>query len=107
MNLNQLKYAIEVDKQQSISSAARALFVSQPGVSAAIRDLEEELHITIFERLKTGVQTTCAGRLFIEEAKKIVTQADDLGKRFSFPTDGQGRNVRIAATPSTSVSRSL
>lgn len=52
MNINHLKYVIEVANSSSMREASTKLFVSQPALSASIRELEEELGIVIFERTK-------------------------------------------------------
>ena len=55
MTLQQLRYVIEVAKTGSMNVAAKQLFVSQPSLSMAIRELENDVHISIFERTTKGV----------------------------------------------------
>lgn len=80
MKLQQLRYAVEVLKQNlNISDAAEALFTSQPGVSKQIRLLEEELGTSIFIRSgKRIVAVTPAGQLILETAKQILNDVQKI-----------------------------
>lgn len=83
MKVNQLKYFIEVAKEQSITKAAEKCFVGQPTISKAIAKLEEEFDIILFERCAEGVKLTQQGKIFLEYAKTIKTNMETLEKRFS------------------------
>ncbi len=74
MTLLQLKYAIEVSNSSSFNEAAKNLFISQPSLSAAIKDLEEELGITLFHRTNRGVTVTPEGKEFIGYARQVSEQ---------------------------------
>lgn len=74
MTLTQLKYAITVAKEKSMNEAAKTLFIAQPSLSAAIRDMEEEIGITIFRRSNKGVLLTPEGEEFIGYARQVVEQ---------------------------------
>lgn len=78
MNLNVLRYALEVEKSRSITGAARQLFISQPNLSRDIRELEEEIGFSIFTRSSRGVVPTKRGREFLLLAKKAVRQYQTL-----------------------------
>ncbi|MBO4284578.1 MAG: LysR family transcriptional regulator, partial [Clostridia bacterium] len=82
MNINQLKYVLEVAGSSSMREASTKLYVSQPALSASIRELEEELGILIFERTNKGVSLTEEGREFIDYAKKAVGQYSILEDRY-------------------------
>ncbi len=82
MNINQLKYALETAQSGSMREAATKLFVSQPALSTSIRELEEELGITIFERTNKGISLTPEGSEFINYAKKAVGQYEILEDRY-------------------------
>lgn len=82
MNINQMKYVIEVANANSMREAATKLFVSQPALSASIRDLEDELGILIFERTNKGITLTDEGRDFIIYAKKAVGQYQIVEDRY-------------------------
>ena len=72
MTILQLKYVIAIDEECSMRKAADKLHVSQPGLSIAIRELENEIGIRIFQRVHHGVVTTVAGRTFIANARSTV-----------------------------------
>ena len=78
MNIHFLKYALEVAKQKSISKAAKALYMGQPNLSRAIKELEDELGITIFERTSKGVMPTPDGEEFLQYAKRILLQIEEV-----------------------------
>jgi DNA-binding transcriptional LysR family regulator len=82
MTLQQLKYAIEIAKWGSINIAAKKLFISQPSLSNAIRELENELNINIFERTNRGVSVTVDGTEFLGYARQIIEQTELLEKRY-------------------------
>ncbi len=78
MNILHLKYAVEVAKTQSISKAADNLYMGQPNLSRAIKELEESLGITIFKRTSKGIITTPDGDEFLRKARRIVAQVDEV-----------------------------
>ena len=78
MNIQYLKYAIEVEKHKSISKAAKNLYMGQPNLSRAIKELEESLGIVIFERTSKGIGVTPNGEEFLQYAKRILSQIDEL-----------------------------
>ena len=82
MNIVQLKYVLEIAGASSMREAATKLYVSQPALSASIRDLEEEIGILIFERTNRGISLTDSGREFVEYAKKAVAQYELVEDRY-------------------------
>ena len=82
MNVSQLKYVLEVASSSSMREAATKLFISQPALSASIKELETELGILIFERTNKGISITDAGREFITYAQKVVGQYEILEERY-------------------------
>lgn len=78
MNLQHLKYAVEVERTGSITGAAYNLFMSQPNLSKAIRELEKEMGITLFARTSRGVVPTARGQEFLAYARTILSQVDEL-----------------------------
>lgn len=82
MNITQLKYVLEVAASSSMREASTRLYVTQPALSASIRELEDELGILIFERTNKGISLTEAGREFISYAKKAVGQYEILEDRY-------------------------
>ncbi|TYP79756.1 LysR family transcriptional regulator [Paenibacillus methanolicus] len=82
MTLQQLKYVIEIARRGSMNEAAKRLFISQPSLSNAIKDLEEELGITIFERTNKGISLSMEGTEFLGYARQVVEQAELLESRY-------------------------
>lgn len=64
MTLQQLKYVVTVAEQGSISGAAKELFISQPSLTNAIKELEKEMQITIFHRTNKGIIVSGEGDVF-------------------------------------------
>ncbi len=82
MTLQQLKYAVAVADTKNITEASRRVFISQPSLTAAIRELEEEMGITIFSRSNKGVTITNEGDEFLSYARQVLDQANLLEDRF-------------------------
>jgi len=78
MNILHMKYAVEIARAGSLSKAAETLLIAQPNLSRAVKDLEADLGITIFDRTAKGMFLTSDGREFIHRAKKILAQIDDM-----------------------------
>ncbi|MDO4633722.1 MAG: LysR family transcriptional regulator [Eubacteriales bacterium] len=72
MTLQQLRYTVMIADLKSMNKAAKALFVSQPALSATIKSLEEELHIEIFARNNRGIVVTPEGEQFLSYARQMM-----------------------------------
>lgn len=82
MTLNQLKYVIVTADTRSMNEAARALYISQPSLSAALRELENEIGMELFRRTNRGVLVTPQGEEFLGYARQVVEQNRLLEERF-------------------------
>ncbi len=82
MTLQQLKYIVTVAEKGTISEAAKELFISQPSLTNAIKELEREMQITIFHRTNKGVQVSNEGDVFLGYARQVLEQASLLEERF-------------------------
>ncbi|MDF2588946.1 MAG: transcriptional regulator, LysR family [Anaerocolumna sp.] len=82
MTLQQLKYAIEIADKGSFNEAAKSLFITQPSLSSAIKDLENEINITIFTRTNKGINISMEGTEFLSYARQVVEQAQLLEMRY-------------------------
>ena len=91
MNINQLRYVLEVADSSSMREASSKLYISQPALSGSIRDLEEELGILIFDRTNKGVSLTDEGREFLNYAQKAVSQYEILEDRYLSKDSGRER----------------
>ena len=83
MTLQQLRYVDQVATVGSISEAARKLFVSQPTLTEAVRTLEEELRIAIFNRSAKGVSVTREGEEFLASARQILDDAGRIQEKYT------------------------
>ena len=72
MNITYMRYAAEIARQGSFGKASASLHVAQPNLSRAIKDLENDIGIEIFERTVTGVKLTPEGEEFIARSQKIL-----------------------------------
>ena len=82
MTILQLKYVIAIASSKSLREAASRLFVSQPALSSTIRELEEEIGITLFERTNKGISLTDEGKEFLIYAKEAVSQYELIEDRY-------------------------
>jgi DNA-binding transcriptional LysR family regulator len=82
MTIQQLKYIIKVAETGSITEAAKALFISQPSLSNAIREIEKETGLTIFTRSRQGIALTKEGLEFLGYARNVVQQMELLEDKY-------------------------
>lgn len=82
MTLTQLKYVVTVAESGSMNEAARTLFISQPSLSASIRELEDEIGIVIFRRTNRGISVSEEGEEFIGYARQMVEQYQLIESRY-------------------------
>lgn len=78
MTIQQLQYVLEISKTGSVSKAAKNLYMSQPNISNALKNLEQELGITVFERTPMGMRLTPAGRRLVQKAESIMTDIREI-----------------------------
>ena len=78
MTITELRYLVAIKKWGSVSAAAKQLYAAQPNVSKALKNLEEEYGLRIFERSSTGMIPTEQGRRFIEQAARVLEEVDRL-----------------------------
>lgn len=82
MTLQQLKYILMVAEEGSITEAAKKLFLSQPSLSNAIKEVEKETGISIFSRSRTGATLTKEGIEFLGYARQVIQQMELLEDRY-------------------------
>ena len=82
MTLQPLKYIIGIVNSGSINEAAKRLFISQPSLSKAVRELENELNFEIFRRSSKGISLSLEGTEFLSYARQVVEQAELLEQRY-------------------------
>ena len=91
MTLTELKYVIAVARERHFGRAAESCFVSQPSLSVAIKKLEEELGVSIFERRTPDISITPVGAAIIEQAQKVLEESrliSEIAKRGQDPLAG-------------------
>lgn len=95
MNTLYFKYALEVERAGSITQAAQVLYMAQPNLSKAIKDLEEELGYEIFSRTSSGIKVTEKGDEFLYHARKMMEQLAEMEKISERKEEG-GRRFKIS-----------
>lgn len=103
MKLRHLRYALETERAGSITKAAQNLYIAQPNLSNALKELETSVGITIFKRTPHGVEVTPDGREFLDYVRSIVDQVDNLEMRYKSHGDKTVR-LRIGSVCSSNVS---
>src|SRR6201985_1926459 len=98
MELRHLRYFLAIGEEQHYGRAARRLRVAQPALSRQIQDLEEELGFELFDRLPRGVKLSSAGKLFLEDARRILAEISDAAARAGHAARGLSGTLRIGFT---------
>lgn len=78
MTLNELRYIVAVARKRHFGHAAEACFVSQPTLSVAVKKLEDELGVSLFERGTGEVTVTTVGQQIVEQAQRVLEEADGI-----------------------------
>ena len=102
MELRHLRYFMAVGEEQHYGRAARRLRVAQPALSRQIQDLEEELGCKLFERLPRGVKVSAAGKLFLEDARRILQEVSEAAVRAGRVASGRSGTLRVGFTENAS-----
>lgn len=95
MTIQQLKYVITVAEKGSITEAAKDLYISQPSLSGAIKEVEKEAKLTIFNRCRAGVALTTEGMEFLGYARQVVQQMELLESRY---IDNRPEKIRFCVS---------
>jgi DNA-binding transcriptional LysR family regulator len=99
MNLQQLRYVVATAEHRTMTDAARSLYIAQPALSRAIRDLERELGMTLFARSGRGVVVTAQGRRVVKLAREALGAVQEIEGLASQAASTEAE-LRIASTPS-------
>ncbi|HET8919412.1 MAG TPA: LysR substrate-binding domain-containing protein [Xanthobacteraceae bacterium] len=95
MELRHLRYFVAVGEEQHYGRASRRLRVAQPALSRQIQDLEEEVGFKLFDRLPRGVKLNVAGKLFLEDARRILQAVSEATARAAHVARGQSGTLRV------------
>ena len=106
MNTMHFRYAVEIEKTRSITQAAENLYMAQPNLSKAIKELENTLGITIFRRTSKGVIPTDQGLKFLGYAKQVLIQIDNMESIHS-PDNPQYSRLRISVPRAGYISKAF
>jgi DNA-binding transcriptional LysR family regulator len=102
MELRHLRYFVAIGEEQHYGRAARSLRVAQPALSRQIQDLEEELGFKLFERLPRGVKLSAAGKLFLEDARRILQEVNEAAMRAAQVARGLSGTLRVGFSENAS-----
>jgi len=97
MTLTELRYIVTLAQERHFGRAAEKCFVSQPTLSVAVKKLEGELNIAIFERSKSAVSPTPLGEKIVQQAEKILTEARTLKELADAGTDQLNSPLKVGA----------
>lgn len=100
MNLRQLRYVVATADHGTMTSAAQALYVAQPALSRAVRELERELGVELFARSGRGVVLTPVGEQVVRQARVALDAVDAIEGLSVARANGRGAELRIAVTAS-------
>ncbi|HEV7436005.1 MAG TPA: LysR family transcriptional regulator [Pseudorhizobium sp.] len=101
MELRQLRYFLAVAEESNVTAASRRLHVSQPPLTRQIRQLEQELKVTLFTRTSKGVQLTDAGKALLTEARRLLILAEAAKQRSQAAQRGELGRLDIGYFGST------
>ncbi len=103
MELRHLRYFVAVAEEQNVTRASAKLRVSQPAVSRQIRDLEDELGLTLLERSAKAVRLTEAGRVFLSEARAVLQRSEEAIRAARAVAGGLSGELHVGYAPSLTV----
>lgn len=96
MNIQNLRYLLEIAQRGSVTAAAKVLYLSQPRLSKILAETEQKYGVAIFKRENNGLTPTEAGRKFLKIARDIVEEAE--GKEKLLYLVDQANSARVSAT---------
>lgn len=99
MEFHQLRSFVATAEELSITAAARRVHLSQPALSRQIQSLEEELGVTLFDRVKQRIHLTAAGRYFLDRARQILCDAETSAQQVREQFGDGKRTIRLGFLP--------
>lgn len=96
MELRHYRYFVAVAERLNFSQAAQALHVAQPALSRAVHDIEDEIGVALFVRHKPHIALTAAGVTFLEEARRVLAQAQEAVERARKSSRGEVGELNLA-----------
>lgn len=105
LELRRLRYFVAIHQHGSLSEASRRLNIAQPALTHHLREIEKDLGTAVFVRRRRGVELTDAGRLLLEQARKVLGAAEEAQEaidRYLSQRQAEGRTIRLAVIPTLS-----
>lgn len=99
MDLYQLRYVIEIANRRSISRAAENLYISQSTLSQFLTKLEAELGVSLFERKRSEMTLTAAGKLYVETCERMLQQKNELYNQLADMAQSKTGSFSVGLTP--------
>jgi len=99
VELRHLRYFVAVAEMENVSRAALKLHVSQPALSKQIRDLENEIGFSLFERTAKSVRLTDAGRAFVDNARALLQSADEAVTKARAVANAEATELHVGYSP--------
>ncbi|MDR0267088.1 cidABC operon transcriptional activator CidR [Paenibacillus sp.] len=99
MDIRHLQYFMEVARLQSFTKAAESLYITQPTISKTIRNIEDELGVTLFDRSNKKIELTDAGQIIYEQAQPIVKSFHSLSAELGDLKNLQKGHIRLGLPP--------
>ncbi|WP_394236961.1 LysR family transcriptional regulator [Niallia oryzisoli] len=103
MDIQHLKYFVEVARQKNFTRASQVLLVSQPSISKMIKSLEDELKVTLLDRSERKIELTDAGAIVYDQAVKILQAFEDVYSSVNELTQVKKGTVKLGLMPTTGV----
>lgn len=95
--IEQIRFILEIAKRGSVNQAAKNLYISQPYLSKVLKDIEDELNITLFVRKHNGMTPTVQGTIFIEYAEQILQLTHNM-KTLQYNQPKENLYLRVGST---------
>lgn len=103
MELRHLRYFVVVAEEEHMTRAAQRLNIQQPPLSSQIRDLEREMGVRLFDRTPRSIRLNAAGRVFLNEARALLTHVDRAVMRAQQAARGESGQIAVGYTSSASL----
>jgi LysR family transcriptional regulator, benzoate and cis,cis-muconate-responsive activator of ben and cat genes len=103
MELRHLRYFVAVAEEENVTRAAARLRVAQPSLSRQVRDLEEMLGLTLFERSSRSLRLTAQGKAFLGEARAVMQRVEEALRLAQAMAGGQQEEIHVGYAPSLTV----
>ena len=101
MTLQQINYLLTISESRSMNKAVEKLFIAQPTLTGAVRDVENERGIQLFHRTHKGVTTTVEGEAFLAKIKRVYQQYEEVMEEYGFAMpirEGKAKEIYIVAS---------